>query len=153
MENANPVTTPMDPNMKLEPNAEKQEANRSNDYASLIGSLQYLTIATRPDIAYAVNRLAAYTANPSFEHYNAAKRVLRYIKGTRNHGITYRDDNTRLVGPTDSNIFYGFTDAAFANADDRKSISGPRVCVPVKHGRNHLDVEETDDDSPVNHRG
>lgn len=54
MEDANPVSTP-----------------RSNDYASLMGSLQYLAIATRPDIAYAVNRLAAYTANPSFEHYTA----------------------------------------------------------------------------------
>jgi len=124
MENANPVSTPLDPNVKLEPNAEQREANRSNDYASLIGSLHYLTIATRPDIAYAVNWLAAYTANPSFDHYNAAKRVLRYIKGTRNYGITYSDQNTRLIRPPDSNLFYGFFDAAFTNADDRKSISG-----------------------------
>ncbi len=71
-----------------------------------------------------MNRLAAYTANPSFEHYNAAKRVLRYIKGTRNYGITYRDHNRKLVGPDDHNIFYGFSDAAYANADDHKSISG-----------------------------
>ena len=124
MTNANPVSTPLDPNVKLGPNTEEREPNRSNDYTSLIGSLQYLTIATRPDIAYAVNRLAAYTANPSFEHYNAAKRVLRYVKGTRNYGITYRDDNSHLVGPTDSNNFYGFSDAAFANTDDRRSISG-----------------------------
>ena len=73
---------------------------------------------------YAVNRLAAYTVNPSFDHYNAAKCVLRYIKGTRNYGITYCDQNTRLIGPPDSNLFYGFSDAAFANANDRKSISG-----------------------------
>ena len=83
-----------------------------------------IAIATRPDIAYAVNRLAAYTANPSFEHYNAAKRVLRYIKGTRNYGITYRDHNRKLIGPDDHNIFYRFSDAAYANADDHKSISG-----------------------------
>ncbi len=124
MGDANPVSTPMDPNISLEPNNEKGEMNRSNAYASLIGSLQYLATATRPDIAYAVNRLAAYTANPSFTHYGIAKRVLRYIKGTRNYGITYRAHSTRHVGPTDSNIFYGFSDAAYANADDRRSISG-----------------------------
>jgi len=123
MADANPVSTPMDPNISLEPNKENGETNRSNDYASLIGSLQYLATATRPDIAYAVNWLAAYTANPSFTHYGAAKCVLRYIKGTRNYGIMYHAHSTRHVGSTDSNIFYGFSDAAFANADDRRSIS------------------------------
>ena len=124
MQDANPVTTPLDSNVKLEINKNEREGNDNNEYASLIGSLQYLTIATRPDIAYAVNRLASFTANPSFEHYNAAKRVLRYLKGTRNFGITYRDQNNRLIGPNDSNIFYGFSDSAFANAEDQKSISG-----------------------------
>jgi len=90
MEHVNPVSTCLDPNHKLEPNKEIREPNQSNDYASLIGSLQYLAIATRPDIAFAVNRLASYTANPSLEHYGAAKRLLRYIKGTRDYGITYQ---------------------------------------------------------------
>ncbi len=124
MGDANPVSTPMDPNISLEPNKEKGETNCSNDYASLIGSLQYLATATCPDIAYAVNRLAAYTTNLSFTHYGAAKCMLRYIKGTRNYGITYHAHSMQHVGPTDSNIFYGFLDAAFANADDRRSISG-----------------------------
>ena len=124
MIDANPVSTLLDPNIKLKLNDDGREPNRSNDYASLLGSLQYLAIATRPDIAYAVNRLAAYTANPSFEHYGAAKRLLRYVKGTRNFGITYHTNGTQHVGPKDSNFFYGFSDAAFANADDKKSISG-----------------------------
>lgn len=108
MADANPVSTPMDPNISLEPNKENGETNCSNDYASLIGSLQYLATATHPDIAYTVNRLAAYTANPSFTHYGAAKDVLRYIKGTRNYGIKYRVHSTQHVRPTDSNIFYIF---------------------------------------------
>ena len=124
MEDANPVRILLDLNIKLEPNNEKGEQNRSNDYASLIGSLQYLANATRPDIAYAVNRLATYTANPGFKHYGAAKRVLRYVKGTKNYGITYHAQSTRHVGPLDSNLVYGFSDAAFANADDNRSISG-----------------------------
>jgi hypothetical protein len=110
--------------MKLEPNPEDREPNRSNDYASLLGSLQYLAIATCPDIVYAMNRLAAYTANPSLQHYTAAKRVLRYVKGTKHYGITYHNDATRHVGPSDSNLFYRFSDAAFANTDDKRSVSG-----------------------------
>jgi len=50
--------------------------------------------------------------------------VLRYLKGTQNYGITYRDQNNRLIGPVNSNIFYGFSDADFANTEDQKSISG-----------------------------
>ena len=124
MSDTNPVSTPLDPNISLEPNKEGGETNRSNAYASLIGSLHYLATVTRPDIAYAVNRLAAYTANPSFTHYGAAKRILRYIKGTKDYGITYHVQSPRLVGPPDSNLFYGFSDASYASADDRKSVSG-----------------------------
>ena len=124
MENANPVAMLLDPNMKLAPNPESRELNHSNDYTLLLGSLQYLAIATCLDIAYAVNRLAAYTANLSLQHYTAAKRVLRYVKGTKNYGITYRKDATHHIGPSNSNILYGFSDAAFANANDRCSVSG-----------------------------
>jgi hypothetical protein len=117
MQDVNPVSTPLDPGVKLEPNPEGTNGDRSNSFAILIGKLQYLATATRPDIAFAVNRLAAYTANPSLTHYTAAKRILRYLKGTINLGLTYRDT-------PDSNIFYGYSDAAYANADDLKSTSG-----------------------------
>ena len=69
----------MDPKLKLEPNEENAEESKGNSdtlYASLIGSLMYLTVATRPDISYVVNRLAAFTANPSLEHWTAAKKIL-----------------------------------------------------------------------------
>lgn len=73
MQDANPVSTPLDPNIKLEVNPVEMEGNRSNAYAMLLGKLQYLATATRPDIAYAVNRLASYTANPSLIHYTINK--------------------------------------------------------------------------------
>jgi hypothetical protein len=58
------IITPMDPKIKLEPNPKENQGNRSNAYAQLLGELQYVANATRPDITYAVNRLASYTANP-----------------------------------------------------------------------------------------
>jgi hypothetical protein len=120
MENVSPVSTPLDPNTKLEENPEHAEPSQSNAYASLIRSLQYLTTATRLDIAYAVNRLAAYTANLSLAHYTAVKRVLRYLNGTKDYGITYwvKTEPSKPQGD-----FYGHSDAAYANTEDLKSTS------------------------------
>jgi hypothetical protein len=89
MDNANPVSMPMDLNVSLELNPNGSMGNRSNSYARLLGELQFLANATRPDIAYAVNRLAAYTANPSMQHSTALKHLLRYLVGTKAYGITY----------------------------------------------------------------
>ena len=66
-----------------------------------------------------MNRLAAYTTNPSLQHVSALKRILRYLAGTKDFGITYSK-----TSDTNSNIFHGFADAAFANHDDHKSTSG-----------------------------
>ncbi len=55
MATANPVGTPLDPNVPLETNPEGNEGSRSNSFARLLGELQFLANATRPDIAYAVN--------------------------------------------------------------------------------------------------
>jgi transposase InsO family protein len=123
MLDANPVAMPMDPNVKLEPNPDGNEGgNRSNSYARLLGELQFLANATRPDIAYAVNRLAAYSANPTLQHASALKRILRYLAGTKDYGIPYRKSPENL--PKEMNSFHGFSDAAYANADDCKSTSG-----------------------------
>jgi len=114
---ADRVTTPLDPNVPIVPNPEGNVGDRSNSYARLLGEVQYIANATRPDIQYAVNRLASYTANPSLSHSMALKRILRYLSGTRSHGIRY----TAL--PQDSD-FFGYSDAAFMNAEDSKSTSG-----------------------------
>jgi len=114
----NPVHTPMDPKIKLTPIEEPAEkGNRSNNYASLIGSLMYAAVATRPDIAYSVYRLASYTANPDINHWGAAKRILRYLKGTKDLGITYKKSENHIN-------LVGYSDASFANNDDRTSVSG-----------------------------
>ena len=75
MDKYNSVSTP------LEPNPEGNNGDRSNSFARLLGELQFLANATCPDIAYAVNRLASYMANPSFQHVCVLKCVLRYLLG------------------------------------------------------------------------
>jgi len=107
----NSVSTPLNPNITLVPNPEGSDGDRSNLFASLLGELQYIANATCPDIAYAVNRLAAYTANPSLQYHTALKRILRYLSGTRTHGITYK------ALPDHPNFFLGYADASYGNAD------------------------------------
>ena len=90
LEQANPVAMPLDPNSPLEPNPEGNVGNHSNLFARLLGELQFIANTTRPNIAYAVNRLVSYTANPSLQHVGVLKRILRYLSSTRTHGILYR---------------------------------------------------------------
>lgn len=68
----------------------------------IFGSLRYLT-STRPDIAFGVGLVSRYMKTPSQVHLQAAKRILRYIKGTQSHGILYEaTNNCDLVGYIDS---------------------------------------------------
>jgi hypothetical protein len=76
MADANPIGMPLDPNIKLVLNPESNQPNQSNAYAKLLGALQYIANFTRPDILYAVNRLGAYIANPSLQHYGILKQIL-----------------------------------------------------------------------------
>ena len=109
----------MEPNIKLEPNLEQHEGNKSNSYVALLGELQFLANTTRPDVACAVNKLVVYTGNPSLQHVSALKRILCYLAGTKSYGITYQKP------PADNpNLFYGYTDTMFTNTDNYKSTSG-----------------------------
>lgn len=63
----------------------------------------FLMNCTRPNIAYAVSRLSRYTHNPAYEHWNALTRLLRYLKGTMNLGLTYTSRPTILEGYYDAN--------------------------------------------------
>jgi hypothetical protein len=123
LQSSNSVGMPLDPAIiVLEKEDTDQDGNRSNGYASLIGSLMYLAVAMRPDLAYTIQRLSSFTANPGLKHWIAVKRVLRYLAGTRNLGIKYQGDKV----PDKTQIrFIGWTDADFANDPrDRISISG-----------------------------
>ncbi|XP_071912380.1 uncharacterized protein [Coffea arabica] len=94
------VSTPYDPNFKLFENSGKPIAQL--EYASAIGSLMYATHCTRPDISYAVCRLARYTKNPGIEHWKAIGRVLRYLKRTKDLELSYNKFPVVLEGYSDA---------------------------------------------------
>ena len=58
----------------------------------LIGSLLYIILGTRVDIAFAIIKLTCYALNPSNIHFTVFKRVYRYSKGIKDYGITYYKD-------------------------------------------------------------
>lgn len=92
-------------------------------YTSLIGSINYCAISTRPDIAFAVNKCAQFTSHPNLVHWIAVKRILRYLIQTRDYGIKYKTNEHRVKGY--AHYLAGFTDADFAgDINDRKSTSG-----------------------------
>ena len=72
-------------------------------YASVVGSLMYAQICTRPDISFAVGMLGKYQSNPGLDHWKAAKKVLRYLQGTKEYMLTYRrSDHLEVIGYSDS---------------------------------------------------
>ena len=86
-------------------------------YASVVGSLMYAQTCTRPDISFAVGMLGRYQSNPGLDHWKVAKKVLRYLQGTKDHMLTYRrSDRLEVIG---------YTDSDFASCvDTRKSTFG-----------------------------
>ena len=90
MSDSRPVATPIDISTKL-----KQSKNQTNDteekipYRELIGSLMYLAVCKRPDISHAVSYLSQYNSCYDSSHWTAAKRVLRYLKGSSELGLFF----------------------------------------------------------------
>ncbi|KAJ9567043.1 hypothetical protein OSB04_003009 [Centaurea solstitialis] len=84
MTTCNPCRTPAEPVHKLD--ASGPPVSDPTLYRSLAGALQYLTF-TRPDIAFAVQQICLYMHDPREPHFHALKRILRYIRGTLDHGL------------------------------------------------------------------
>ena len=117
MSSCTPVRTPLDSNNPLISTPSTEEPLNDVPYAALIGSLMYAAVATRPDISFAVQHLSQFTSRPSQAHWTATKRVLRYLKGTQNFGLSY--------GKSTNLTLHGFSDADWgSNHTDRRSTSG-----------------------------
>ncbi|GKB55680.1 retrotransposon protein, putative, ty1-copia subclass [Tanacetum coccineum] len=88
-------------------------------YANAVGSLMYLMVCTRPDIAYAVSVVSRYLANPGKNHWEAVKWILKYLRGTVNVGLVYGTHRGNHVDVT------GFVDSDYAKDPDKgRSITG-----------------------------
>lgn len=71
-------------------------------YASLVGSLMYAQVCTRPDLAFAMSILGQFQSNPGQAHWVNAKKVLRYVQRTKDCKLVYKEsDNLELAGYTD----------------------------------------------------
>lgn len=117
------ISTPMALNEKLQLEDGALKADPTL-YRSLVGSLLYLT-NTSPDIAHPVSMISRFMSETSQIHFSAAKRILRYLQGTKIFGLRYvKEQDNNLAGHTDSDWA--------SSVDDRKSTSGYVFCIGSK---------------------
>ncbi|CAN0920234.1 Retrovirus-related Pol polyprotein from transposon TNT 1-94 [Linum grandiflorum] len=123
MATCKPIATPMALNEKLQQDDGVKKVD-GKIYRSLVGSLIYLT-HTRPDICHSVSLISRFMNEPSKLHFAAAKRILRYLQGTKQMGLRYKkEEGSKLTGYTDSDWA--------GSLDDRKSTSGYIFCLGTK---------------------
>ncbi|KAJ3688843.1 hypothetical protein LUZ61_018007 [Rhynchospora tenuis] len=115
MQHAKPCNTPMQAGKQVS----KYSGTKLTDpqvYRSIVGALQYATI-TRPDLTFAVNKASQFMAEPTEEHWQLVKRILRYIQGTIQHGLVLKSAQSLSL--------HGYYDADWAgDPDDRRSTTG-----------------------------
>lgn len=122
MTEASPISTPADPSTRLSHQGEPFYDPKL--FRQIVGSLQYATI-TCPDIAYAVNRVCQYMHSPTTLHWQATKRILRYLKGTSHYCLHF--------SPTKATSLLAYSDAGWiSDTEDSRSQYG----YAIFHGTN-----------------
>ena len=120
LQDLKPVSIPMDTNIRLttaqSPSTTTDIAQmRDVPYHEAVGSLMYAALGTRPDIAFAVQTASRFSTKPGPVHWEAVKRIFRYLKGTMELWLSYGMTKMDLTG---------YTDADGSMAEDRHAISG-----------------------------
>ena len=117
LEDVKPVSTPADPNVRLRKDDGVSKAVNPVAYQSMVGSLLYAAVGTRPDISHAVGVVSKFSSTPTEAHLTAVKRIYRYLKGSLDVTLKYKKSgDAQLIG---------FSDADYAgDLDDRRSTSG-----------------------------
>ena len=96
---------------------EERDLMKDIPYALAIGSIMYAMLCTRPDVAYALRVTSSYQSNPGIVHWEAVKRILKYLRRTKELFLVYG-------GSTQSKLVVtGYTDSNFENKEDFKSQS------------------------------
>ncbi|KAL7278120.1 hypothetical protein ACG7TL_008091 [Trametes sanguinea] len=131
--NCDPVGTPMDPGLRLSADMGPSTPSAAREmqdvpYGQAVGSLFYLAVATRPDIARTVGNLARFSKNPGMAHWKAVKHLFRYIKGTLDYKLTYSPSSS-------DELFTSYTDADHAGCPDTgRSTSGYVIKMGTEFG-------------------
>ncbi|KAJ8775401.1 hypothetical protein K2173_023166 [Erythroxylum novogranatense] len=111
MQDANTVSTPACTTLKLSAFSGTSIPNPTL-YRSIVGGLQYLSM-TRSDISFSVNKASQFMHDPRDQHWQAVKRILRYLKATSAYGLLIKKSSTQL---------FAYSDSDWAGSiDDRKS--------------------------------
>lgn len=122
MSDSTPLSTPANAPSKLTSTGDPFSDPKL--YRQVVGALQYTTI-TRPDITDAVNRVCQYMHSPTIQHWQAVKRILRYLNGTNDHCLHF--------SPTTKTQLLAFSDAGWvSDKDDCRSQYG----FAIYHGSN-----------------
>ena len=116
VKSCNPMKLPIDPKLQLSRNMGTSKID-PEEYRSLVGSLIYLS-HTRLDISYAVGSVARYMQDPEIAHFQAIKKILRYLSGTATYGLL-------LDSRSNNCTFHSYVDADWGrDVDTRHSVSG-----------------------------
>jgi hypothetical protein len=121
MHDAQPVSTPIAPHFKL---SAEQCASSDEDieymskilYCSVVSSLMYAMVCSRPDVSYAMSIVSVYMSNPGKEHWRAVQWIFSFIIGTADHCLQFGRTAKRLIGYVDSNYA--------GDLDRRRSLTG-----------------------------
>ena len=116
---------------------EQKERMSRIPFTSVVGSLMYAMLCTRPNIYYAVGIVSRYQSDPGEEHWIAVKHILKYLRRTRDYMLVYSSGSLETIGYTDSN-FQG-------DIDSRKSTSKENLAdpftktIPIQVFEKHVD--------------
>jgi len=124
MESATPLVTPLEVGVRLSkemcPTTQKEKSEmKIKPYRSVIGSLMYLMICTRPDLGVAIGSLSRFLENPGEAHWESVKRVLRYLKGTATVGLRFQAQKSMEID--------GYVDADWGGCPDTRRSTGAYV--------------------------
>ena len=108
MHDCKPMDRPIERNLSLSldmcPESLEEKGQMSKiPYSSVVGSLIYAMMCTRPDIFYVVGLARRFQSNLGIKHWMVMKRILRYLKGTVDYVVCYQGKDLKLIGYTDAN--------------------------------------------------
>ena len=99
-------------------------SEEQSQYQSIVGSVMYIMLGSRPDICYAVSYLSQYNARATQQHLLALKRLLRYLRQTSRYTLEYHSIASRNEIPLSSLMLHGYSDSDWAGDQEQRRSTG-----------------------------